>query len=149
MKKRMFIVGATLTGVVGALLVCARLPDPLPGNPGSLSWRRADFMDKKRLYSQLAFEGFMMGRKADINAYGRALWDASEKDVWEELFTDRAKDPVFRQRAKEFRDGIKAMLDALDRKNPDAAMTAYTKSLQSCYDCHKHVRPEANARLRE
>jgi cytochrome c556 len=104
--------------------------------------RQANFMSEKRVFSQLALEGLMMDQPELVVEYGTKMWNATEGDVWQRLFRQESKNPRFIQYSVEFRGNVQSMINAAKEKNPDAAMEAYKKSLQSCYDCHKHVRSQ-------
>lgn len=140
--------------IVIAALFCIALAAVVSGGrqeteAGKQLWRRANFMSQKRLYSQLALEGFMMEQRELIIDYGTKMWNSSEDNIWQELFKDESKDQVYKEQAKKFRGNVQAMVAAARQSNLDAAMEAYTRSIQTCYDCHKYVRARERARWLE
>ena len=64
----------------------------------------------------------------------------SQDNLWQQLFSEE-----YQQHSRTFRDNVLAMVDAAREKKLDAAIGAYAKSLQSCYDCHKYFRIEQRA----
>lgn len=140
--------------VLSGLLLCAVVAAIVSAGPGETEagkplFRKASFMSQKRLYSQLALEGLMLQQKELVVEYGTKMWNTSEDAVWRQLFQDESKDQVYQQQAKQFRNNILAMVEAARQDNLDSAMTAYARSIQSCYDCHKYVRAPGRARSLE
>ena len=110
-------------------------------------WQRKEFMSWKRNYAALVAEGFMTEQKEIIVYYGKKLLDTSGDESWSELFKAESKNPVFKQKSKEFRDEVQAMMNGMAQKDPDAAMSAFTRSLHRCYECHTQVRSGGRSRL--
>jgi cytochrome c556 len=137
--KRISIVLAVLLCAAVAAIVFAAPEEKETKKP---SRRQNVFMKQKLVYSQLVLEGLTLEKYDLIITNGRKMWNMSQDNLWQQLFSEE-----YKKHSQTFRDNVMAMIEAAREKKLDAAMEAYTKSLRSCYECHKYFRVEQRAKL--
>ena len=102
------------------------------------------FMRKKLVYSQNVLEGLTLENYDQIVTNGMKMWNMGKSNLWQVLFAED-----YQKQSATYRGHVMAMVEAARAQKLEAAREAYVKSLQSCYDCHKHFKVEQRARLQK
>ena len=137
MKKTRLVLGALL-GAAFVVSICLSTAEQETKKP---SRRQTTFMRQKLAYNQFVLEGLALEKFDLIITYGQKMWNMGQDNLWQQLFTEE-----YKTHSQNYRSNVLAMVDAARDKKLDAAMTAYRKSLQNCYDCHKYFRVEERAK---
>ena len=106
------------------------------------SQRMNTFMRQKLGYSQLVLEGLTLEKYDLIIANGQKMWNMARENLWQQLMTEE-----YKQDSQRYRDNVFAMIEAAREKKIEESRNAFGKTLQSCYDCHKHFNIPERAKL--
>lgn len=98
------------------------------------------FMRAKLDHSQKVLEGLTTENFDQIKKHAAQMEVLSQEAAWQVLQTAE-----YQQQSLEFRRATKALKEAAEKKNLDAAALAYVDVTMKCVKCHKYVRNVRNA----
>jgi cytochrome c556 len=129
--------------IAGSLAAALILTEALAEKDVKKESRRMNtFMRQKLSYSQLVLEGLTLEKYDLIIANGQKMWNMARENLWQQLFTEE-----YKQDSQKYRDNVFAMIEAAREKKVEEARNAFGKTLQSCYDCHKHFNIQERAKV--
>ena len=94
-----------------------------------------DAMKRKLAHAQKALESVTTEKFDELEKNASALVKLSQTEAWRTIETDE-----YRLFSEEFRRHAKALQNAAQKKNIDAASLAYVQMTLTCVNCHKYVR---------
>ena len=127
---------ATFSAVVASLILFAVPPQSEKSRPLD------EFMRQKRHHTQACLDALMFEDFEAIIAAGENLKRMQEDKRWGRILTDE-----YKRHSQELEKRAQAMVDSARTNNLDGAMEAFTRTLETCYSCHKYVRAQVNKYL--
>lgn len=95
------------------------------------------FMRKKLEASSQILEGLTTEDSELIERGAKTLGQLSRAEKWQIL-----SDPEYREYSADFRNTVRKLAEAAEKKNFDNAAIQWIDTMKDCIECHQHVRRE-------